>query len=40
MDVFVNLKDLFLSVWEKGILGINFFGNTNRNRNFSIIFNF
>ncbi len=25
MDVFVNLKDLFLSVWEKGILGINFY---------------
>ena len=24
MDVFVNFKDLFLSVWEKGILGINF----------------
>ena len=25
MDVFVNFKDLFLSVWEKGILGINFY---------------
>ena len=25
MDVFNNFKDLFLSVWEKGILGINFF---------------
>ena len=25
MDVFVNFKDLFLSVWQKGILGINFF---------------
>ena len=24
MDVFINFKDLFLSVWEKGILGINF----------------
>ena len=24
MDVFVNFKDLFLSVWQKGILGINF----------------
>ena len=24
MDVFVNFKDLFLSFWEKGILGINF----------------
>tara|TARA_Y100001970_G_scaffold274886_1_gene375336 strand:- start:684 stop:1769 length:1086 start_codon:yes stop_codon:yes gene_type:complete len=24
MDVFLNFKDLFLSVWEKGILGINF----------------
>ena len=24
MDVFVNFKDLFISVWEKGILGINF----------------
>ncbi len=23
MDVFINLKDLFLSVWEKGILGID-----------------
>ncbi len=25
MDVFVNFKELFLSVWEKGILGINFY---------------
>ena len=25
MDVFVNFKDLFLSVWQKGILGINFY---------------
>jgi len=25
MDVFNNFKDLFLSVWEKGILGIDFF---------------
>ena len=25
MDVFNNFKDLFLSVWDKGILGINFF---------------
>ena len=25
MDVFSNFKDLFLSVWEKGILGIDFF---------------
>ena len=25
MDVFVNFKDLFLSVWEKGIFGINFY---------------
>ncbi len=25
MDVFVNFKDLFLSVWEKGILGIDIF---------------
>ena len=24
MDVFINFKDLFLSVWQKGILGINF----------------
>ena len=24
MDVFINFKDLFLSVWERGILGINF----------------
>ena len=23
MEVFVNLKNLFLSVWDKGILGIN-----------------
>ena len=25
MGVFNNFKDLFLSVWEKGILGIDFF---------------
>jgi len=25
MDVFNNFKDLFLSVWQKGILGIDFF---------------
>ena len=25
MDVFVNFKELFLSVCEKGILGINFY---------------
>ena len=25
MDVFNNFKDLFLSVWQKGILGVNFF---------------
>ena len=25
MDVFSNFKDLFLSVCEKGILGIDFF---------------
>ena len=24
MDAFKNFKDLFISVWEKGILGINF----------------
>ena len=24
MDVFINFKELFLSVWERGILGINF----------------
>jgi hypothetical protein len=24
MDVFVNFKDSFVSVWQKGILGINF----------------
>ena len=24
MDVFIKFKDLFLSVWQKGILGINF----------------
>ena len=23
MDVFINLKNLFLSVWDKGILGID-----------------
>ena len=23
MEVFVNLKNLFLSVWDKGILGID-----------------
>ena len=23
MEVFINLKNLFLSVWDKGILGIN-----------------
>ena len=25
MDIFVNFKDLFLSVWQKGILGIDIF---------------
>ncbi len=25
MDIFINFKDLFLSVWEKGILGIDIF---------------
>ena len=25
MGVFNNFKDLFLSVWQKGILGIDFF---------------
>ena len=25
MDVFNNFKDLFLSVWQKGILGVDFF---------------
>ena len=25
MEVFANFKDLFLSVWEKGILGIDIF---------------
>ena len=25
MDIFVNFKDLFLSVWDKGILGIDIF---------------
>ena len=25
MGVFNNFKDLFLSVWEKGMLGIDFF---------------
>ena len=24
MEAFKNFKDLFISVWEKGILGINF----------------
>ena len=24
MDVFVNFKDLFLSVWQQGIAGVNF----------------
>ena len=24
MDAFKNFKELFISVWEKGILGINF----------------
>ena len=25
MDIFINFKNLFLSVWEKGILGIDIF---------------
>ena len=25
MDIFINFKDLFLSVWDKGILGIDIF---------------
>ena len=25
MDIFINFKDLFLSVWQKGILGIDIF---------------
>ncbi len=25
MDIFVNFKDLFLSVWQMGILGIDIF---------------
>jgi hypothetical protein len=25
MEIFNNFKDLFISVWEKGILGVNIF---------------
>ena len=40
MEIFNNFKDLFLSVWNRGILGIDIFENFDWARNFFNFFNF